>query len=105
MFHLPEHRLFIWNATINPTEPKINGEWQTTRTLFGRHVPGAETPARDAARAGLERAWQRRHEVVRAFVKQLRGKLGDAAAERAWIFNVRGVGYDREAWMLFGVQF
>ena len=79
-------------------EPRINGEWQTTRTLFGRHVPGAETPARNAARAGLEQAQQRRHEVVRAFVKQLRGKLGDAAAERAWIFNVRGVGYDHEAW-------
>ena len=31
--------------------------------------------------------------VVRVFVKQLRAKLGDAVAEPAWIFNVRGVGY------------
>ena len=31
--------------------------------------------------------------VVRAFVKQLRQKLGDDAANPAWIFNVRGVGY------------
>ena len=57
----------------------------------------------------LERVWSGRSnggtKFVRTFVKQPRGKLGDAAAERAWIFNVRGVGYDREAWMLFGVQF
>ena len=31
--------------------------------------------------------------VVRAFVKQLRAKLGDNAADPTWIFNVRGVGY------------
>ena len=31
--------------------------------------------------------------VVRAFVKQLRRKLGDAAASPAWVINVRGVGY------------
>ena len=31
--------------------------------------------------------------MVRAFVKQLRAKLGDDAADPAWIFNVRGVGY------------
>ena len=30
---------------------------------------------------------------MRAFVKQLRQKLGDDAANPAWIFNVRGVGY------------
>ncbi len=30
---------------------------------------------------------------VRAFVKQLRAKLGDDAANPSWIFNVRGVGY------------
>ena len=30
---------------------------------------------------------------MRAFVKQLRQKLGDDAASPAWIFNVRGVGY------------
>ena len=32
-------------------------------------------------------------EPVRAFVKKLRGKLGDSAANPTWIFNVRGVGY------------
>ena len=31
--------------------------------------------------------------VVRAFVKQLRAKLGNDAANPTWIFNVRGVGY------------
>ncbi len=31
--------------------------------------------------------------VVRAFIKQLRAKLGDYAANPSWIFNVRGVGY------------
>ena len=32
-------------------------------------------------------------EPVRAFVKKLRGKLGDSAVDPNWIFNVRGVGY------------
>ena len=32
-------------------------------------------------------------EPVRAFVKKLRGKLGDSATNPTWIFNVRGVGY------------
>ena len=31
--------------------------------------------------------------IVRAYVKRLRGKLGDDAESPAWIFNVRGVGY------------
>ena len=31
--------------------------------------------------------------IVRAFVKLLRRKLGDDAANPAWIFNERGVGY------------
>ena len=31
--------------------------------------------------------------VVRAFVKQLRAKLGDDAADPSWIFNVRCIGY------------
>ena len=31
--------------------------------------------------------------IVRAYVKRLRNKLGDAAARPAWIFNERGVGY------------
>ena len=45
----------------------------------------------------LNRVWSGRGngdtKVVRAFVKQLRQKLGDDAATPAWIFNVRGVGY------------
>ena len=45
----------------------------------------------------LDRVWAGRGngdtKVVRAFVKQLRQKLGDNAANPAWIFNVRGVGY------------
>ena len=31
--------------------------------------------------------------LVRIFVRNLRRKLGDSAAEPAWIFNQRGVGY------------
>ncbi len=45
----------------------------------------------------LDQIWNKRKKdgwkVVRAFVKQLRAKLGDDAADPAWIFNVRGVGY------------
>ena len=45
----------------------------------------------------LNRVWAGRGngdtKVVRAFVKQLRQKLGDDAANPAWIFNVRGIGY------------
>ena len=45
----------------------------------------------------LNRVWPGRNnsdtKVVRAFVKQLRQKLGDDAANPTWIFNVRGVGY------------
>ena len=45
----------------------------------------------------LDRVWSERGngswKVVRAFVKQLRAKLGDDAADPTWILNVRGVGY------------
>ena len=45
----------------------------------------------------LRQVWSRRGhsdtKVVRAFVKLLRQKLGDDAANPAWIFNERGVGY------------
>ena len=46
----------------------------------------------------LRQAWAGEREPtdtgrVRAFVKQLRAKLGDAAAHPAYIFNERGVGY------------
>ncbi len=45
----------------------------------------------------LDQIWNERKnggwKVVRAFVKQLRAKLGDDAADPTWIFNVRGVGY------------
>ena len=48
-------------------------------------------------RALLTQVWSKRAngswKVVRAFVKQLRAKLGDDAADPTWIFNVRGVGY------------
>ena len=44
----------------------------------------------------LRQVWNRDFidpERVRAFVKQLRAKLGDAAARPVYIFNERGVGY------------
>ena len=45
----------------------------------------------------LDRVWTGRRSgtsrVVRAFVKQLRRKLGDDAASPTWILNARGVGY------------
>ena len=43
----------------------------------------------------LAQVWDTRSswKVVRAFVKQLRSKLGDDAAAPVWIFNVRGIGY------------
>ena len=46
----------------------------------------------------LRRAWEGGREPtdterVRAFVKQLRAKLGDDASDPKWIFNERGVGY------------
>ncbi len=45
----------------------------------------------------LRQAWDGRDvtdtERVRAFVKQIRAKLGDDAARPAWIFTERGVGY------------
>ena len=45
----------------------------------------------------LRRAWDTREpsgiQRVRAFVKQIRAKLGDNAENPKWIFNERGVGY------------
>ena len=43
----------------------------------------------------IRRVWDERSNlnVVRIFVKSLREKLGDDAADPTWIFNVRGVGY------------
>ena len=45
----------------------------------------------------LSRAWDTREpsgaQRVRAFVKQIRAKLGDDAVHPKWIFNERGVGY------------
>ncbi len=45
----------------------------------------------------LERVWPGRDPdqlaLVRNFIKQLRTKLGEDAADPVWIFNVRGVGY------------
>ena len=66
-------------------------EFQLLRMLSlnaGRVVPGDVL---------LRRIWpERRREgtnVVRTFVATLRHKLGDNAANPAWIFNERGVGY------------
>ena len=45
----------------------------------------------------LHRVWRGQREgetaLVRAFVKQLRRKLGDDPRKPIWIFNHRGVGY------------
>ena len=45
----------------------------------------------------LDRVWSDRsngdRKVLLAFVKQLRAKLGDDAADPTWIFSVRGIGY------------
>ena len=45
----------------------------------------------------LRRVWEGRDDsdanIVRIFVRNLRRKLGDDAANPAWIFNERGVGY------------
>ena len=45
----------------------------------------------------LRRVWDGRKEgdmdLVRNFIKKLRAKLGEDAANPTWIFNVRGVGY------------
>ena len=49
------------------------------------------------SQALLRQAWDNREPTdtdrVRAFVKQIRAKLGDDAASPRWIFNERGVGY------------
>ena len=66
-------------------------EYELLRTLAldaGRVVTSASL---------LRQLWGARDssdtEPVRAFVKKLRGKLGDSASDPTWIFNVRGVGY------------
>ena len=45
----------------------------------------------------LRQVWSRREHLdprlVRTYVKRLRRKLGDDAANSAYIFTVRGVGY------------
>ena len=45
----------------------------------------------------MRRVWRRRNygnpKLVRAFVKTIRRKLGDDAANPTYIFNVRGIGY------------
>ena len=45
----------------------------------------------------LRQLWSGRNpadaDPVRAFVRKLRGKLGDSASKPVWIFNERGVGY------------
>ncbi len=73
------------------TVPLTATEYELLRTLAlnaGRVVTSASL---------LRQLWGTRDstdtEPVRAFVKKLRGKLGDSAADPTWIFNVRGVGY------------
>ena len=43
------------------------------------------------------RVWSGREagndDLVRDFVKKLRAKLGEDAANPTWIFNIRGIGY------------
>lgn len=45
----------------------------------------------------LRRVWRERSradvKVVRAFIKQLRRKLGEDATNPTWVLNIRGVGY------------
>ena len=71
--------------------PLTPTEYELLRTLVldaGRIVTNEEL---------LERVWPGREfetlDVVRNFVKQLRAKLGEDAADPKWILNVRGVGY------------
>ena len=72
-------------VTLTPTE------YELLRALAlgaGRIVTNEEL---------LERLWPGREferlDLLRNFVKQLRAKLGETAADPAWIHNVRGVGY------------
>ena len=48
-------------------------------------------------RALQHQIWSRRgsdeQELARAFIRKLRGKLGDDARNPTYIFNVRGTGY------------
>ena len=48
---------------------------------------------RDAAAPGLDGRDSADANLVRIFVRTLRRKLGDDAANPVWIFNERGVGY------------
>jgi len=95
-------------------EPFVHGElvidYERRRVSVGRRAVSLTATEYDLLRilalsAGrvvtsaslLRQLWGTRNspdtEPVRAFVKKLRGKLGDSAADPRWIFNVRGVGY------------
>ena len=95
-------------------EPFVHGEltidYERRRVSVGRRTVSLTATEYDLLRilaldAGrvvtsaslLRQLWGTRDssdtEPVRAFVKKLRGKLGDSAANPIWIFNVRGVGY------------
>ena len=67
-------------------------EYEILRILsvHAGQVVTAETLLRQAWGDGGKRAGADR---VRAFVKQIRARLGDDAAGPRWILNVRGVGY------------
>ena len=95
-------------------EPFVHGElvidYERRRVSVGRRAVSLTATEYDLLRilaldAGrvvtsaslLRQLWGTRDssdtEPVRAFVKKLRGKLGDSAVNPTWIFNVRGVGY------------
>ena len=95
-------------------EPFVHGElaidYERRRVSVGRRTVSLTATEYDLLRilalnAGrvvtsdslLRQLWGARNssdtEPVRAFVKKLRGKLGDSAVDPTWIFNVRGVGY------------
>ena len=81
------HRVSIAGQAVELTPT----EYELLRVLS--HNAGRVT----TYEALLNQIWGERRNggwrVVRAFVKQLRAKLGDDAADPSWIFNVRGVGY------------
>ena len=90
LYQVERERIHLWSATRNLDHLECQRS-------------GYQDPSERAAQAIttyetlLNRFWGRRNngasKVVRAFVKQLRQKLGDDAADPTWIFNERGVGY------------
>ena len=78
----------------------------TVRYVCGLTPLSLQVPSSEAQRAQVlapsslpakSRVWEKRNgayaNLVRIFVRNLRCKLGEDAANPAWIFNERGVGY------------